>query len=107
MTGSADSVATINQFVDTLKFTTYTTSTTNVTNPPNAFTNVQLSSFGVNTGGANNTGTTFTIQLTFDPTIFKAGVNPQLNVPKEITTRSVTEQPAVLFKSSSNTTTGQ
>ena len=112
ISGNADSIATINKFVDTLKFTTYTTKDNN--NPSNAFSNVVLTAFGVNSSTKDpNQAASYTINFNFDATIFDATKNAMLNVPNIITTRSSIEQPGDLFKSSptsnsstSNSTTG-
>ena len=47
LTGQADSLATVDQFVDTLKFTTYSLGSSTQTSP--AFSNVVLTSFGIGT----------------------------------------------------------
>lgn len=113
VTGSANSLATVNQFVDTLKLSSYQTST-NVS-PKNAFSNVILTSFNY----ASSTGATYTITASFDPTIF-SGSYPTvtLNVPSgsssnhssSNTTQSGTlfqPQPSTPTNSSTNSTTGQ
>ncbi len=90
-TGDADSISTINQFVDTLKFTTYTLP--GVTVAKDAFPSVVLGSFARTEKGA-----TYTINLTYDPAIFNSSANPNLVVPSKITTRSSTDKPSDLFK---------
>jgi cytoskeletal protein RodZ len=92
VSGSADSLVTINTFVDTLKFTTYHTK--NVPNEEKpAFTSVVLSSFGRDSSGAS-----YTITFAFDRVIFSEVEEVTLIVPKKITTRSQIEQPAALFQ---------
>jgi Tfp pilus assembly protein PilN len=98
ITGNADSLSTINTFVDTLKFTTYTSSAT--TGATKAFSNVVLTSFGSNAGSA-----TYGLSLNFDPNIFSNTATVTLTVPNTVTTRSVTDQPTNLFKKSTTTTT--
>ena len=98
ITGDADTIATINKFADTLKFTTYTSSNGGKTPPP-AFSQVQLTGFSPNSKGA-----TYTIQLSYDPAIFDAANTITLTVPKITSTRSATEQPTDLFKQSTTTT---
>ncbi len=88
-TGSADSIATINKFVDTLKFTTYKEGETTAA----AFSDVVLSSFTRQTSDAG-----YTINLKYNPTIFDASKEVQLIVPNIITTRSTTERPEALFQ---------
>lgn len=92
MSGSADSLITVNTFVDTLKFTTYHTAT-NDEDEKDAFNAVVLSSFGRDSRGA-----TYTITLNFDTTIFSEREDITLTVPKKITTRSEVEQPSALFQ---------
>lgn len=91
LNGSANSLETVNKFVDTLKFTNFTTSDNNEPKP--AFSDVVLSNFGRDSEGAN-----YTIDLSFDPEIFNQQVNVKLSVPNIITTRSEVEQPEVLFE---------
>lgn len=111
--GSADTLRTVNQFVDTLKFTKYRTliddgeGGSKYSEEKNAFSEVVLFDFGRDDKGAS-----YEITLKYDPAIF-TGVNfveekedgdnegekpvkknpVQLIVPNIITTRSVTEKP--------------
>jgi hypothetical protein len=91
ITGKAANLDVINTFVDSLKFTQYVTETQ--TTPINAFSSVILSSFG-----RTNNGATYTIDLNFDPVIFKNTSDVSLVVPNIITTRSVTEHPSAVFQ---------
>jgi hypothetical protein len=91
ITGNADSLATINVFADTLKFTTY--STGGKTGQTLAFSDVVLSAFAV-----TNTGTTYTLTFNYNPSLFDSSDQITLTVPTEVTTRSETDQPADLFK---------
>jgi Tfp pilus assembly protein PilN len=91
LSGSADTLETVNKFTDTLKFTKYTTSEND--QEVSAFSNVVLSTFGRDTKGA-----TYTITTTFDPVIFSEAAEVTLKVPNIITTRSNTEQPSALFE---------
>jgi hypothetical protein len=100
MTGNADTLATVNQFVDTLKFTMYHTSDSNDQKP--AFKTVVLNTFNVDT----KTGASYNIGLDFDPLLFDSHTNVILDVPKDkITTRSETERP--LFSEPAKTDTGK
>lgn len=90
--GNADSIATVNTFVDTLKFTDYFEA--NNTTTHNAFSNVVLSGFSNN---SSSPGVTFDIAFSFDPAIFTNSSQVLLSVPKIITTRSITQQPTNLF----------
>lgn len=91
--GNSNGIYTVDQFVDTLKFSTYTTSPTSPS--LNVFSNVVLSSFGLQTGTAS-----YSISVNYDPNIFSSSYdNVQLTIPSETSTRSVTEQPNLqLFK---------
>jgi Tfp pilus assembly protein PilN len=102
ISGAADSLATINQFVDTLKFTTYTlgSSTGN-----QAFNTVILSSFSNGTSGTANSAQ-YTISFNFDPALFNQADKVTLVVPQITTTRSIISQPTGLFKASSTQSTG-
>jgi hypothetical protein len=91
ITGAANSLATVNQFVDTLKFTTYTLGSTKGTP---AFTNVVLSSFSDGGSGSSQ----YTITFNFDPNLFNEADNVTLVVPQITTTRSIIGQPGGLFK---------
>jgi Tfp pilus assembly protein PilN len=95
LTGQADSLATVDQFVDTLKFTTYTLGSSTQTSP--AFSNVVLTSFGIGNTG-QNTEDSYVISTNFSPTIFNANENVTVKVPDIISTRSETDQPTALFK---------
>jgi len=95
LTGDADSIATVNQFADTLKFTTYTTSTNS--KATDAFSNVQLTSFNRTEKGAS-----YSMQFSYDPPLFDEAIStPPLNIPKIFSTRSETEHPTDLFQQSS------
>jgi hypothetical protein len=93
ISGSADALNTVDQYVDTLKFTDYSTGS----NSPNlpAFNTVILSSFSL-----DNTTTppaTYTITANFAPAIFNIAQNVSLVIPNKVTTRSDLEQPGPLF----------
>lgn len=90
-TGSADSLVTVNKFVDTLKFTTFTT--TADSNAKKAFSDVVLTSFT-----RNDKSTNYQIDLKYDPVIFDSANEVTLTVPKIISTRSETEKPEDLFQ---------
>jgi hypothetical protein len=64
LTGAADTLETVNKYIDALKGTTYTTDKDSE-NEKRAFSNVVLSSFGRDTQSA-----TYTINFEFDPEIF-------------------------------------
>jgi hypothetical protein len=84
--GTADTLESVNRYADTLKFTTY--SVKDDTAKVNAFTNVVLTSFGRDIKAAS-----YTIAVSYSPSIFDSSKEVTLNVPKTITTRSETELP--------------
>jgi hypothetical protein len=101
--GNANSIDTINTFVDTLKFCEYTinSGTTN----PLAFNQVVLSNYSYSP--SSPTGQSFSITAGFSPVIFSAkDTNVKLVVPNQITTRSDLDQPTDLFGTSSTNTNG-
>lgn len=89
ITGNADTLDTVNDYTDTLKFTTYKKQDGSTAN---AFTSVVLAQFSRSSSGA-----TYTITASFDPNIFNSANNVNLTVPSIISTRSVLEQPTDLF----------
>jgi len=101
ISGTADNLTTVNKFTDTLKFTTYANKTTSATGKP-AFSNVVLSAFNRDSKTA-----TYTITLSFDPTIFSESADVTLTVPNITSTRSTVEQPSSLFQKSTTTTGNQ
>jgi len=101
ITGTADSLSTVNQYVDTLKFTTYTTAD-DPNSSQNAFSDVVLTSFGIDSGtGAS--GASYTINLSYAAPIFDITKNATLSVPSKVTTRSELEQPGDLFQAAPST----
>jgi hypothetical protein len=97
ITGNANALSTINQYVDTLKFTTYTSDT--VKQPTSAFSNVVLGSFGLTTGAKDaNQAANYSITLAYDKNIFDLTQKVALSVPHLVTTRSELDQPGDLFK---------
>ena len=99
ITGSADSLATVNQFVDTMKLSSYQTSSSQTSK--NAFSNVVLSTFAF----TSTSGATYTISATFDPALFSSASNTvTLNVPSSNSSRSSSIQ--TLFQANPTTTSG-
>jgi Tfp pilus assembly protein PilN len=92
VSGSAADLNTVNTFADTLKFTTFHTAS-NDDDEKRAFSAVTLANFG-----RDSVSATYSITLTFDPTIFSEKEDVTLTVPKKITTRSEVEQPSALFQ---------
>lgn len=98
--GTADTVETVNKFVDTLKFTNYQTSGNSNTNP--AFSNVVLSQIN-----RDDQGAAYTIDANFDPALFNASQVVKLIVPQETTTRSVLDAPPPVFNGDTGKKTTQ
>jgi len=102
--GSTDSLATVNTFVDTLKFTGYTLTaqdqSTGAQTPTLAFSEVVLANFGVANASVKdkNKAVTYSITLKYDPAIFNSDKEVTLQVAKKVTTRSETEKPAAVFQ---------
>lgn len=92
MSGTATSLEAVNAHVDTLKFTTFVPE--EGADKVAAFTGVVLSEFG-----RSDTEASFTIQFSFDPQIFDATRDIELQVPNTVTTRAQTT-PAALFDGS-------
>ncbi|HSX32936.1 MAG TPA: hypothetical protein VLF91_01220 [Candidatus Saccharimonadales bacterium] len=90
LTGNADTLATVNNFTDTLKLATYHTdkSSKEIT----AFTSVVLSAFS-----RDSTGATYSITLQFTPSLFDITVAPSLTVPN-VSARSSGQAASDLFK---------
>lgn len=91
VSGSASSLATVNKFADTLKFTTFSKGDDQAKEP--AFSEVVLASFGV-----SDDGTTYDITFKFNPEIFNNTLDVKLTVPNIISTRSQTQKPSDLFQ---------
>jgi hypothetical protein len=98
ITGNADTLDTVNDYTDTLKFTTFKKSDGST---GNAFSSVVLAQFSRGSSGA-----TYTITASFDPDIFNSANNVNLTVPSIISTRSVLEQPTDLFSAGPTATGG-
>ncbi len=100
--GSSNSFSTVNQFVDTLKYTNFYFNN-NKKQTKLAFSNVLLSSFSYNSASSNpNQNATYTITFNFNSDIFNNQDSIHLNVPNLITTRSILDQPTVIFKNNPN-----
>jgi Tfp pilus assembly protein PilN len=104
ISGDADSIVTVNKYVDTLKYTNYMIDGDST--KTKAFKDVVLDSFSAGTGQTGNT-TTYTVSFTYEPVIFDNAQNIKLDVPAITTTRAALENPTDLFKASSaNTSKG-
>jgi Tfp pilus assembly protein PilN len=97
ITGTSDSLSNVNKYVDTLKIITFSDTSGDKAQP--AFSNVVLSSFGLNTGAKDaSQAASYTITLAYDKTIFDITKQVTLTVPSAATTRSQVTQPSDLFK---------
>ncbi len=94
--GGADSLNTVNQFVDTLKYAKYNNGSSKNNVP---FSSVTLASFSYSSSASSTTPAQFTITFNYDPTLFNNTDNIQLVVPNITTTRSILNQPKILFQS--------
>lgn len=94
--GGAPSLKAVNQFIDTLKFTTFKQEE----NTGKAFSSVVLAAFSRSEDTQSKTPATYQITLSYDPIIMDGTKTVALEVPKTTTTRSTTEKPAELFQQS-------
>lgn len=105
--GNAGAIKDVNKFIDTLKFTTHTAKAKIATEAENGsqqepaakhtFSNVVMASFSRGSDTAKG-AVAYSVTLNFDPVIFDIKQDVSLKVPKQISTRSVTERPQPLFK---------
>ncbi len=91
MSGTANTLVTVNQLVDTLKYAKYSVKGT--PGESLAFSQVVLTNFGVNQGSAS-----YSVSFNFNPTIFNNTDNVSLIIPNKVSTRSQLDQPTQLFK---------
>jgi Tfp pilus assembly protein PilN len=90
VTGSADTLESVNKFTDTLKFAQF--QTTGNTQLQTAFSNVTLTTFARDDKGAS-----YGIGFSFDPELFSIGSQGvQLKAKEGVTTRA--QNPTALFK---------
>jgi hypothetical protein len=93
--GAGLNLVAINTFADALKFTKYTISDDDGKKSPSelAFSEVVLSSVNVSEDELPE----YSITVKFKPDLFVQSNKVDLEVPKQVTTRSVTERPDALF----------
>jgi hypothetical protein len=97
VTGTADALSSVNQYVDTLKLTAYKVKGTPGSKP--AFSNVVLSNFSLsNQSQTNGHPASYIITLSYDKTIFDITQEVNLSVPSVTPTRLVVPQPNDLFQ---------
>jgi Tfp pilus assembly protein PilN len=101
ITGTADSLSSVNKYVDTIKFTTYTTDSTST--PTSAFSNVVLTAFAITTGVKDGgRPANYTITLSYQKDLFDLTKKVSFNVPNLTTTRA-SSNPNDLFKTAPST----
>jgi Tfp pilus assembly protein PilN len=106
ITGTAANLADVNQYVDTLKYTTYTTGGGSQSQA--AFSNIVLSSFSLNGSDDSSQAANYAIALSYSPPIFDITQNVKLSVPNVTTTHLSPGQTATdLFKAAPATKGGQ
>lgn len=92
--GTADSLVSVNKYVDTLKFTKYNTK--NNSEQVQAFSDVVLTTFSYTTpdtqaGATTDQPATYLIDFKYDPKLFNITESVKLQVPNIITTRSAAD----------------
>lgn len=92
ISGSSNTLDSVNTYVDALKFTKFAVAGTTV--QTNAFSEVVLTSFS-----RVKDSVTYDITVKFDPTIFTSSKDITLTVPQIVSTRSEVDKPSALFQS--------
>jgi hypothetical protein len=105
ITGAANTLSDVNKYIDTLKFTTFSSDTIKGSK---AFSDVVLSSFGLNSAGGGQSGkaASYSISLTYGTDIFDIAQKVKLKVPSLTTTRSALGQPSDLFQAAPDNSGG-
>ncbi|HXE10141.1 MAG TPA: PilN domain-containing protein [Verrucomicrobiae bacterium] len=99
ISGTSASLANVNQYIDTLKKSTFTTDSDDSAQP--AFSNIVLSAFGLNTGAKDpSQAANYTVTLAYDKNIFDTTQKVKLTVPSS-GTRTQVAQPTDLFQATS------
>lgn len=87
ITGTADSLSSVNKHIDTLKFIRFAEEDNNDDKGQPAFSNVVMSSFALASGGGKD-AVSYTITMSYDPAIFDTTKKVQLSIPNTVTTRA-------------------
>lgn len=104
ITGTADSLGSVNKYIDGLKYITYTTDENSTKQP--AFSNVVLTSFGLNKGSKDSSqAASYTITMSYDTTIFDVTKKVKISIPNVTTTRAQLDSPTDLFRAPVTTPT--
>lgn len=90
VTGSAEALSSVNQYVDTLKYTAYQVKGEETTTP--AFKDVVLSAFGLSAESKSSQPASYTVTFLYDPTILDVQKTVTLKVPKTANVRSNLQQ---------------
>lgn len=120
ITGTSNALSTVNQYIDTLKYTKYQvkpadkTADSSAVTPEEqlpAFNSIVLTSFGLanNAQGATQTAgkeATYSITLAYDPVIFDISNDVTLTIPSQVTTRASSANVNPLFTESITPATG-
>lgn len=96
MSGKVSTLALVQKFADTLKFSTYKSeekAKTDTSADPAAFADVVLSSFARQKEGAN-----YTLKMSFDPAIFSNTKTVSITVPALVSTDAASVRPSPLFQ---------
>lgn len=104
ITGTADALSSVNQYVDTLKLTSYTTDSNSTA--AKAFSNVVMSDFSLSNDSSGGPPADFTVTLSYDQNIFDIQQKVTLSVPNTTTTRLNVGQPTDLFQASTSPSSG-
>jgi hypothetical protein len=93
LTGKSNNLQTVNNFIDTIKLTTYNLDTSAVVSADAPFNSVVLSSFSID----STNGASFTITFSFNPIIFDESHTIKLNLPTP-TSNLTNVSPTAFFK---------
>lgn len=112
--GTADSIQTLNKYVDTLKFTDFKVEGDSP-KEGKAFTSVVLQSFNFENQAATGKTVSYEVSFSYDEAIFSNTAEAgnavanrvKLTVPNIITTRSETQKPSALFEQSTTPAVNQ
>ena len=101
ITGTADALSSVNQYIDTLKYTKFVIKNSTAAETP-AFSTIVLSSFGLSSGKSDQAAqpgqaASFSISFKYDPLIFDITKDIDLKIPALETTRQNVVQPSELF----------
>ncbi|MEO7363885.1 MAG: PilN domain-containing protein [Candidatus Saccharimonadales bacterium] len=93
ITGTADALSSVNKFVDTLKFTTFALPDDGPEVKTPAFKTVVLTTFSLGSSADKAQAASFTIDFSYDPSIFDITKKITLRIPSLVSTRSTTSLP--------------